>query len=258
MTKTIVAITSILLIATASLGQNGKFQSRPIPIIPLQLQTRAAKIPARTATAQQKLNLAAVKFLQAATKEKAPADLHALAQQMAVSPFSGQIPSTASADIEALCFIVLMQATKDMEEDLKQMMDSVQAINKEKENLRNQQAKLKEMAGKAKKDARSNFRPIQTKPAQLKLMPTKHDLAKIPVLRAPSSLPKNVDSMSLGEIQAQIDAFEKEKDSLGDLSEELQTKLQMYTDRRKQAMETLSNMMKKFSDTSSSIIKNLK
>lgn len=46
--------------------------------------------------------------------------------------------------------------------------------------------------------------------------------------------------------------------SLSDLSEEDQLRLQMQMDRRSKAEETLSNTMKKQSDTENGIIKNMK
>ena len=46
--------------------------------------------------------------------------------------------------------------------------------------------------------------------------------------------------------------------SLSDVSEELQMRLQMTMDRRSRLLEALSNIMKKQSDTAASIIDNLK
>jgi hypothetical protein len=43
----------------------------------------------------------------------------------------------ADADIEALAFLVLMQASKSAQEDLKSIMDGVKAINEEKEGEEN-------------------------------------------------------------------------------------------------------------------------
>lgn len=40
------------------------------------------------------------------------------------------------SDIEALCFLVLMQAAKSAQEDLKAIMAQVKAINREKAKLR--------------------------------------------------------------------------------------------------------------------------
>ncbi len=47
-------------------------------------------------------------------------------------------------------------------------------------------------------------------------------------------------------------------DSVNEMSEEQQLKLQMQMDRKKKAQETLSNQEKKNSDTDSAIIKNMK
>ncbi len=44
--------------------------------------------------------------------------------------------SLDGADIEALCFIVLMEAAKSAQEDLRAIMDGVKAINAEKDSLR--------------------------------------------------------------------------------------------------------------------------
>lgn len=45
-------------------------------------------------------------------------------------------------DVEALCFLVLMEAARSSQEDLKSIMDGVKAINKEKDGLRSVETKL--------------------------------------------------------------------------------------------------------------------
>ncbi len=54
------------------------------------------------------------------------------------------------------------------------------------------------------------------------------------------------------------DAAAGQLQSLSDVSEELQMRLQMIMDRRSKFLEALSNIMKKQSDTAASIIDNLK
>lgn len=49
-------------------------------------------------------------------------------------------------DIMAICFIVLMEATKSAQEDLKSIMDGVKAINKEKEGLRSANSQVNQQA----------------------------------------------------------------------------------------------------------------
>jgi hypothetical protein len=44
--------------------------------------------------------------------------------------------SESSADVEALAFIVMMEASKSAQEDLKSIMDGVKLINKQKDALR--------------------------------------------------------------------------------------------------------------------------
>jgi hypothetical protein len=64
------------------------------------------------------------------------------------------------------------------------------------------------MEAKAKKDPTNKFRRILLKPAPMKMIPTKHDLAKIPVLGTPASVPKHADSMTFEELQGEMDAME--------------------------------------------------
>jgi hypothetical protein len=45
-------------------------------------------------------------------------------------------------DVEALCFLVLMEAARSSREDLKSIVDGVEAINKEKDGLRSVETKL--------------------------------------------------------------------------------------------------------------------
>jgi hypothetical protein len=52
--------------------------------------------------------------------------------------------SMNGADIEAMAFLVLMQAAKSAQEDLKAIMDPVKATNEAKEKLRGLLQKLKE------------------------------------------------------------------------------------------------------------------
>jgi hypothetical protein len=99
----------------------------------------------------------------------------------------------AGADIEELAFIVLMEATQDQDNDLRQIMAQTKATNDSKAALRQQQQ-----------------------------------------------------------------AMSDKKDSLSDMSEMQQMRLQMAMDRRSKMVEALSNMMKKMSDTDNSIIKNMK
>ncbi|MCC6808181.1 MAG: hypothetical protein IT381_12220 [Deltaproteobacteria bacterium] len=69
---------------------------------------------------------------------------------------------------------------------------------------------------------------------------------------------ESAPEMTLAQLRATIEEWEGKKDTLGDLSEQLSLKLQMYQDRRAKMYSTLSNILKKNSETSSQIISNLK
>jgi hypothetical protein len=268
MTKSVLVGTLAILLATSGAAQdrtfplkidaNRLFSLKIVPAVPTKLVQRGAKIPARTVTAQAKLNNASITFLVSSVNDTPARDLSAHARQLVLSSFPGQIPSSADGDIEALAFIVLMQATKDMDEDLKEIMTSVKEINKERENLRKQQSALREKVSKNKKATRDEnvLRPI--KRSDFKTISTKHDLAKLPVLGPPSKLPDDLNSMPPLKIESLLLDAKQDLDTLDQMSEEQSLRLQMLMDRRSKFIETLSNIMKKLSDTSSSIISNLK
>lgn len=250
--------TTIFALSTMGSAQTGKLNLKDLTPIPIKVQTRFTKLPARKPSAQAKLDAAAVKLLHIGVDMKPTEDLGAKVRQEAVSPFSGQISPGNSSDVEALCFIVLMQATKDMDEDLKQIMDSVKEINKEKENLRKQHEDIERLGSKFDKQlGRISFGcKVILGPFEYK--PTKHKLGKLPDIGQSSSLPKNIGNMSFNDLRSQYDKNKVSLDSLGELSEELELRLQTLMDRRSKFIDALSNIMKKISDTASSIISNLK
>ena len=63
---------------------------------------------------------------------------------------------------------------------------------------------------------------------------------------------------SMADLDASIDELKDRLDSLPDVNEMDQLKLQMLMDRVSKAQTTLSNLLKKISDTSDTVIKNIK
>src|SRR5450631_1735376 len=62
----------------------------------------------------------------------------------------------------------------------------------------------------------------------------------------------------LAALQAAQDKLKLQLDAMNEMSEETSMRLQMAMDRRSKFMETLSNILKKISDTQSSIVQNMK
>ena len=197
---------------------------------------------------------------------------------------SGQLPATEATsvaqaygkpgnmndgDVEALAFIVLMQAAKSAQEDIKGVMASVKAINATKAKMR------------------------ETKEARQKLAADK-DIARLEQTESSPSLgaadigeetggtragnnklsKKALDSLyrTIGfksritqfnvrtrkDLDTQIAQIQKDMDGLSEMSETQSLRLQMAMDRMSKMMNTLSNLQKKISSSADSIINNLK
>ena len=115
-------------------------------------------------------------------------------------------------DIEALTFLVLMEASKSSQEDMKSIMAETKQINNQKESYR----KVNQNTASLRKD---------------------------------SSHPT---------INSKIYTLKTKKDSLNDMDQMTQLRLQMTMDRRNKIKTLLSNIMKKISNTEDQIISNLK
>jgi hypothetical protein len=141
------------------------------------------------------------------------------AAQAAVRSRFGSLGAAGDGDIMALAFLVMMEAAKSAREDLKSIMDGVKKLNAEKQQQR---------AGLAKAQQ-----------------------AKTSEYPASNTIAATRDT-------AVRDAMKDKRDSLSELGQEQQLRMQQAMDRLNKANQAASNLMKKFSDTQSSIIGNLK
>jgi len=143
----------------------------------------------------------------------------------------------ANADVEALCFLVMMEASKSAQEDLKAIMAQVKAINDAKARQREQLQRLQDALPAASEQPKP---PASTRAPDLD--------ALIQVLLAVYAI--DVDrqgKMALDDL-----------DSMSELGETESLRLQMAMDRMSKMMSTLSNLLKKISDTANQITQNLK
>jgi len=158
-------------------------------------------------------------------------------------------------DIEALVALVMMQATKDNQQDLKDAMEQIKKTNEEKQKLREAQQAIEKNKDAMSRQTLDSFK-LLTNP---RVNPTqKTQTAR---LQSPAVTKVNTPvttKASAAEITKVQDDMKAKLDSLNELSEQRNLKMQMYMDRRSKAMETLSNIMKKISETQDSIIQNMK
>lgn len=162
----------------------------------------------------------------------------------------GQLANLADADIIALVFLVMMETTKNADEDLKTIMDQMKAANKEKQALRDALSLIRKKQAEQKSLLRSEYDSLKRllgKAADIK--------ANQPALQRTDKLISLVANIETERLR--IEYLEK-LDSLNELSEMVSLRLQMYMERYTRLMETLSNLMKKISDAQGTIIANLK
>lgn len=125
----------------------------------------------------------------------------------------------SNGDIETLVQLVMMECTRQADAELREMMEQMRATNKRKARMRQAAA----AQNNAKKELSTAARAEYAGPS--------------------GSPPAEAESAA---------------DSMSEMGEMDQLRLQMLMDRRSKAMETLSNLMKKQSDTASTITSNLK
>jgi len=161
----------------------------------------------------------------------------------------------AGADIEAMAFIVLMQATNDQNQDLQEIMNEVQAQTKAKQALR-------DLLNQVQRDVASNANQ-QAKEvcATAECRSIAQQIAQVESLTSQTGHPVRFNASNpptYGQLrQAQATANES-LDSLSDMSQSMQMKIQMEQSEYSQIMEAISNVEKKMTDTSNSIIQNMK
>ncbi len=156
----------------------------------------------------------------------------------------------SNADIDALCFLVLMEAAKSAQEDLKAIMAHIKAINDAKAKQRqalqkaqqNQSMTILQLDSLKWINSRNNLLLAGDNPETVKFKRTRSVVAK----------PTKAD------IDAVVDTMKSDLDAMSKMGETESLRLQMAMDRLTKMMSTISNLLKKISDTEQSIIQNLK
>ncbi len=133
----------------------------------------------------------------------------------------------SSMDIDALIQLVMMEAAQQEDQALRDQIAQMRAANQQKRAQRELTQKMHEHQSAMRSTAQAEFRPAQPRVARADLV-------------------------------AYVARVSDGKDSLDDLSEEQQLKMQMMMDRMSKALEAMGNLEKKMSETANSIIGNLK
>ncbi|HAZ12264.1 MAG: hypothetical protein A2X86_03415 [Bdellovibrionales bacterium GWA2_49_15] len=127
---------------------------------------------------------------------------------------------TAQVDIETLIIIVLSELAKSESEELKTLLEEMKSNNKRKEELRKSAVRIKQ--------------------------------AKAGCFRAKCEI------VSLQDWDTLENSIKSQLDSISEMGELESLRLQIAMDRRSKFVSTLSNVMKKMSETSTAVIGNMK
>jgi len=152
-----------------------------------------------------------------------------------------------NTNIDALVFLVLMEAAKSAQEDLKSIMAGVKAINDQKKEIREALNDLNNKSTNVTKEQLDSFKLIINKSQVLRKANRTTNVKS----SAGSSGNRSISQKDINTIKTELN---KEFSSLSEMVD----KLQMAMDRRSKMMSMVSNLMKKISDTQSTIIQNLK
>lgn len=145
------------------------------------------------------------------------------------------------ADIEAIAFLVLMEAAKSAQEDLKAIMAGVKQINDAKASIRSSPLPAQQ-AGQATAKAGSA-------PAIAVAPRAAPKVSRVAI--QPRPLPRP-------EFERQLAAAKQNQDVLRQMGETESLRLQAAMERKGQLESMISNTMKKISDTSQALTQNLK
>jgi len=157
----------------------------------------------------------------------------------------------------------MMQATNDMDRDLKMIMAEVQAMTAAKQ-------KLRELIGLVNKDIAANAAQTDRNPplnfqigmgSQKAYHQTQMPFADLESAGGVRFIPTDlfrgeiVDVLQLVAIQEDLKA---KLDCMSEMSELTLLRLQMQMDRRSKMISTLSNVLKKISSTQDAVVQNMK
>ncbi len=149
-------------------------------------------------------------------------------------------------DIEAMVMLVIMEISKDAEDDVRAIMEQMREANKQKQAMRDVIRLMKKKRAEQKNNMRQEY-----------LSRTQYDSLKkllVPTVVANTK----TGTVTLAELDSLLNDFRDKLDSMNEMGEMVSLRLQMIMDRRSKMISTLSNIMKKISKTQDEIVKNLK
>lgn len=225
---------------------------------------RVRLFKAASQAAWSRTSAVAPKLVLALTSDNAPSALDA-ASRLARESYAADGLSFGEVDIDALVALVMMETSKEVEDELKAQLAEMQALTAAKQA---QRAIIRKVGADIGHNAQSGREQLAFAPggcfanvADCLAFAPPHD-ADIAFARALSS--RGTASVTtavpatLADLQSVADGLRARLDSMNEMSETQSMRLQMMMDRRAKLIEALSNILKKIEATQEGIVANLK
>lgn len=169
-------------------------------------------------------------------------------------------PALNGSDIETLVQTVLLQAARDAEEDLREILREMQSITAARRKLREliRRVRHDQADNQGRLRLEYNARGLGSERAYHRApVPVADPGAKGGVRFVQTDLHSGriADIETLESIQSDL---RDKLDGMDELSEMTSLRLQIIMDRRSKFLSTLSNILKKISDTQDALVQNLK
>jgi hypothetical protein len=192
----------------------------------------------------------------------------------AVAAVKSRFSNLPASSIDALVFLILQQASRDMDEDLRAISDEIKTHNNAKQKLRDLIKALNEWITQemSKMDSSSDIDnekidKIDAKPAARSVQKAfpgrtpetlttphfKFEYVKAMEVKCP--IPRE---LSQAELRLKVERLKAKMELMDEMTDKMSLHLHIYRDRYTKIMQALSNIPKTTSETAVSIIQNLK
>lgn len=168
-----------------------------------------------------------------------------------------QFPMASAQDIDALSALVLMDCAQAEEQELREALSAMDQANQAKraqrerlDRLRSEERRLPGQPAGAAGAPQPPLRRVRRAPAMGTGVPTIPPTLLHPVLPAAG--------LSREQLDAEAGRLRGDLDTLGDLDQAILLRLQLQMDRRAKLLQALSNLMRKVSATTDTLLANLK
>jgi hypothetical protein len=286
-TVSLLALSAWVAIAIPAEGQSGPGGSNPgkrLGAWEKQL-VLPPQIFSRLTWAERRLQPSGLRKLETMARALAPKiatgddfdSLRAQAEREVAASFA----RLSQMDIAEAAFIVMIMATKDMDDDIRMIMVEIKAMNAAKQKLRDLIKELngwisqemskhpgsedidnekvagsKTKASATRPTAKATAPPLRRITLDTKTSPVIHlEYVKAPTI---PPLPPRNPGLTVSGLKSMLDDLKGKLDSMNEMSEMTSLRLQMTMDRRSKFIETLSNIMKKIGTTQETLVQNIK